>query len=57
MQVIPKPGGAVKVVNGLHRGVVATVEELLVDKFQAKIRLANGSSFLAEYEHICKIQS
>lgn len=55
MQVIPKPGGVVMVVGGRYRGVRGTVQELLVDKFQAAVLLATGAEVLEEYENVCKI--
>lgn len=56
VQVIPTPGGQVKVVLGAHAGEVAEVIEIHTSDFQVEIELrSTGERVFKEYEHVCKI--
>ena len=55
MQVVPKVGGAVKIVLGKYRGEVATVVDILKDEFCAKVELHSGKRTTLEYEFFSKL--
>ena len=56
-QVIPKPGGRVRVVNGAGRGCVGEVAALRTEDFCVDVRVDGGGQLLKrlEYEDVCKI--
>lgn len=57
--VIPRPGGSVLVVNGVHRGETGTVVSIQVEAFAARIKLGSGprrgDEVSIEYEDVCKM--
>jgi DNA/RNA-binding protein KIN17 len=57
--VLPAPGGAVRVVRGAHRGALATLLGVDVDRFKARVRVrrgpADGRELELDYEDVCKL--
>eukprot|EP01102_Stenamoeba_stenopodia_P006257 TRINITY_DN1712_c0_g1_i2.p1 TRINITY_DN1712_c0_g1~~TRINITY_DN1712_c0_g1_i2.p1 ORF type:complete len:300 (-),score=85.37 TRINITY_DN1712_c0_g1_i2:91-990(-) len=58
--VLPAPGGKVKLVNGIHKGELATLLSVKVEDFCASVRLDTGPRTAdvlnrVDYEDICKI--
>jgi len=57
--VIPNIGKKVKIVNGLYRGEIGTLEAINMDKFCVQIKIETGknkgNSSWEEYEDVCKI--
>lgn len=53
-QVIPKPGGTVRVLVGPLAGEAATVTAVLKDRYQVELELPSGAKVLSEYEHVSK---
>ena len=61
--VIPKVGGAVRVVNGRGRGLLGAVESIDVDAYCVSVRLGGGAGAgggrlltRVEYEDVCKVE-